>query len=434
MSENSNEHLPKSVVAGYAAPAMMLAAMGATFYIYLPKFYVDQLGIGLGTLSAIILVARLWDAITDPAIGWLSDRTQSRWGRRRPWILVASIPLAATFLVLGNPLVIGASGLGLAVTAFLFFLAWTALTIPYEALGPEISSGYDERNKLFGAREAMVFVGTVAAAALPAWLVPGSFGWPGYTAVGLIFGVVLVASALICAKLVPEKQLSRERQPHGSPWKASYIVFSNRPFRIILLAYTVYSFGAALGSTVFLFFAEQVLRSTNGPYFMVIYLATGVIFLPGWIFIARKLEKRTTWIVALSMSCAAFAGAGFLNAGDELIFGILMVLTGISLGGIFAIPPSMQADAIDYDESNTGVREEGQYVGMWALGKKLAMAFGAGIALLLLGKSGYVAGADLQPETASLTLRWLFVGIPCCCNVIAIALVLRYPISRNVHR
>lgn len=432
MSGKKNR-LPTRVLLGYGAPALMLAAMSITFYIYLPKYYVDQLGFRLGALGVVILASRLWDAVTDPAVGWLSDRTRTRWGRRRPWILGAAVPLAISFFLISNPTTLGATELALGVLTFFFFLTWTSVTIPYESLGPEISSEYDERNRLFGVRETMVILGTIVAAALPAVLPPGSLGLTGYGAVGLVFGVVLIAGTIFCVTLVKERPLARLPTTTASPWKTMAAVLSNRPFAILLIAYSVYAFGGSLSTTVFLFFAEQVLGSDKGPFFLVLYLGTGVLFLPVWIWIAGRAEKKTAWIAALAVSGTAFAGTGFLGRGDEFLFGALVVLTGIGLGGIFAIPPSMQADTIDYDESLTGIRQEGQYVGTWALAKKLAMALGAGIALPTLGLTGYVAGGTTQSESAILTLRVLYVAIPCVCNFAAAAIVMGYPISRSRH-
>ncbi len=435
-SNSPPSRLAASTLVAYAAPAVVLAALGLTFYVYLPKFYADTIGIDLTVLGAIVLVSRLWDAVTDPAIGALSDRTRSRWGRRRPWMALAAIPLAGSFyFLLTPPAATGASAITrFTVLAFVFFLCWTMVAVPYESLGAEISFDYDDRNRLFGAREAAVLVGTLAGSALPALFEPAATSaMGGYGLLGIVYAVAAAVLIGWCVRFVHERRWAEEQRPHGNPWRNLKPLFENRPFLVLLVAYTVWSLGGAIAATVILFYVQYVLRSNLGPLFLVLYLGLGSLFLPVWVRLAQRWEKKPAWLLALGVNTGAFAGVAFLGEGDALLFGILVSFSAVGLGGALAIPPSMQADVIDYDQWKSAMRREGQYIGMWALAKKLAMAVGAAVAFPLLDLAGYAGGLEVQPPAAVATLRALYVGGPIACNLLAIAVGSLYPITRAVH-
>ena len=153
----------------YALPAFGLAVVGIPVYVYLPKFYTDVVGVPVAAVGALLLAVRVFDAVSDPVIGALSDRTRTRHGRRRPWIALAPWPLAISILLLFAPpeLGPGAATLWFGASIFALFLFWTAVTVPYEALGPEITFQYDERTGLLALRDGMLLVGTLAAASSP---------------------------------------------------------------------------------------------------------------------------------------------------------------------------------------------------------------------------------------------------------------------------
>ena len=148
-------------------------------YVYLPKFYTDVVGINVVLLGYILFSVRFFDAVTDPVIGYISDRTQTRFGRRRPFIAVGTVFIALAMMMLFNPPQASASAetLWFGVFIYALFLFWTVVTVPYESLGPEITFDYHERTSLFAMRDGFLIAGTLAAAAAPA-LVQWLFGLP----------------------------------------------------------------------------------------------------------------------------------------------------------------------------------------------------------------------------------------------------------------
>lgn len=439
---NRSERLRPLTVAAYGAPGLVLAALALTFYVFLPKYYADVLGIDLTVLGIVVLLSRVWDAIIDPAIGGLSDRTRSRWGRRRPWMAAGAAPLAICFVLLvvlpraGGPL---GEGLYLGGLTFLFFLFWTMVTVPYEALGAELSFDYDERSRLLGTREAAVLAGTLVAAAIPIAVGVGA-DLTGdlaqersrYLDIALIYAFLVAVLIGGCVLVVPERQWAESQRPKAFLRNLAGI-WRNRPFRILLAAYAVSALGFSVAATVILFYVQYVLGSTAGPLFLAVYLGIGTATVPLWIYLARRLEKRRAWLLALAVNTVAFAPALLLGRGDALPFGVIVALSGLGVGGVMAIPPSMQADAIDYDEWTSGTRREGEYIGFWSIVKKLAAALSAGLAFPILDFSGYVPGSEQQAPATLWALRLLYVGTPSLCNLIAIGIAWRYPIDRATH-
>jgi GPH family glycoside/pentoside/hexuronide:cation symporter len=432
--------VPLHTRVAYAAPAFALAVVGIPIYVYLPKFYTDVVGVPIAVVGAILLAVRAFDAVTDPLIGALSDQTRTRFGRRRPWIGggVWLLALAIAFLFMPPETEPRTAALWLCVCIFALFLFWTAVTVPYESLGPEITFDYDERTSLLGLRDGMLIIGTLVAASSPAavaWLFGlgsdaagerAKFAW-----LAAIYGPLLILLCTWCALVVPERA-------HAARTSLSQLIrdlrtmLRNRPFGVLLLSYTISAFGSNLPATLILYYVQYVLGSSRADLFLLMYFVTGVAFLPAWVALSRRTGKKFAWLSAMAVNTGAFFAVFFLGPGDAGLYGVLVVLSGVGLGATIAIPSSMQADVIDYDELLSGERREGQYIGVWSIAKKLAAALGVGVALSVLGAAGYQPNVEQTPQV-QLTLRVLYALVPCVCNLVAIVIALAYPIDRRRH-
>jgi GPH family glycoside/pentoside/hexuronide:cation symporter len=441
MKVNEADRVPLAKKLAYAAPAFALAIVGIPVYVYIPKFYTDVVGVNIAMLGYLLLAVRLFDAVTDPAIGFLSDKTHTRFGRRRPYIAIGVIFLSLSMYLLFNPPAVSPilETIWFGVTIFCLFLFWTAIVVPYESLGPEITFDYDERTTLLGMRDGALIAGTLAAASSPAAVAWG-FGLPptdeGERAkffwIAVLYAPLLLAFCWWCVLAIRERpQFFRgEKQRLLQGLKE---VSQNKPFVILLISYIVAAFGSNLPATLILYYVEYVLQSKYADLFLLIYFVTGVLFLPAWIYMARKLEKKVTWLTAMAINTGAFLGVFFLGPGDGHIYGVLCFLSGIGFGATLAIPSAMQADVIDYDELLSGQRREGQYIGIWSITKKLAAALGVGLALSILGAVGYTPNVE-QSEQVQLTLRILYALVPSLCNIAAFVIALAYPVSRKIHK
>ena len=438
MSVSSDQQLAGFQRLAYAAPAFALALLGIPVYVYLPRFYTDVVGVDVAMVGALLLSVRLFDAVTDPLIGRISDRVETRFGRRRPWIALGALPLALfTWLLFAPPeLAPREASVWLGVCLFGAFLFATIVNVPYESLAPELTNSYDERTTLLSLRDGVLLVGTVVAAVSPA-LVAWTFGLPS-TAAGerakfarmvALYGPLLIALCAFCALSVRERSAS-ERAGAGHFELRSML--RNRPFVILLISYTVSALGSNLPATLITYYVAYVLMAEGVELFLLLYFVTGVVFLPLWVWLSRRRGKKLAWIAAMAVNTGAFIGVFFLGPGDLIAYGVLVVLSGVGFGATAALPSAMQADVIDYDELRSGRRREGQYVGVWAIARKLTAAFGVGIALPILGWVGYQPNVEQTPEV-KLALRTLYALVPSACNLIGIAVALSYPISRERH-
>ena len=236
-------HVPVLKKLAYAAPAFALAVVGIPIYVYLPKFYTDVVGIDIAALGTILASVRIFDAVTDPLMGYISDRTVSRFGRRRPYIAAGAVFVALFIYLLFNPPQGSPSfeTFWFGICSYALFLVWTVVTVPYESLGPELTFDYDERNALFGLRDGLLIAGTLAAAASPAavqylfGLSPDAEGervkffW-----IAVIYAPLVIGSAWWCAWAIRERP-SRKRSAAGI-LSGLRLVFRNRPFMILLAA------------------------------------------------------------------------------------------------------------------------------------------------------------------------------------------------------
>jgi len=425
----------------YGAPAFALALFGVPVFVHLPKFYADVVGVPLGTLGIAILLTRSWDALLDPLIGVLSDRTRTRWGRRRPYLMFAPVPLALAVLLLFAP----PEGSGVwwfAGTMTVAFLAWTLVQIPHQALGPELTADHHERTSLFAVRDGLWIAGTMVAAAAPA-IIARAIGAGSddegarqtFAALGVIYAGLLVALPWLCAFAVRERFVvpAKATAIATAPRHTLREALANRPFRLLLAAYAVGALGGALPGTLLFFYVEHVLRApAQTDLFLGLYFLSGFVCLPLWTAAARRFGKKDTFVFAMAMSVVVFSGAFVLGPGDTDWFTAIVALSGAGFGASLVLPSSMQADTIDLDELETGTRREGLFLGLWSVVTKASAAVGAGVALPVLGAAGYVAGSPQNADVV-LVLRVLYCLVPCACYAAALLIVVRYPLDETAH-
>ncbi len=415
-----------ATLAAYAAPMAPLGALHFPVYVYLIPFYAG-LGADLATLGLFMLAARLLDAVTDPLMGVLSDRTPPpllRWGRRRPWILIAApLILIAAWRLFLPPEAPSAAHAGLWLAALA--LAWTMALSPYLAWGAEFVSGYAERARVAAWRESAGLLGMVAAAVLYA------AGPTPADGLALVFAFLALSLPLTFAALllrVPEPaDLSRRRLPLR---EAATLALRNRPFLRLLAAWFVNGAANALPAALFLFFVEHRLQAPDwaGPL-LVVYFLAAVAGAPVWSALARRAPKHRVWGWAMLWACAIFVWVPALGPGDVWAFAAISVLSGFALGADLALPPAIQADVVDADTAATGEQRTGAYFAVWSVATKAAQAVAAGVALLTLDLAGFDAAAETNGPAALLALSLLYAAAPVALKLLAIALVWRFPID-----
>ncbi len=427
----------------YAVPAFAMAVVGIPFYVYMPKFYTDVVGVDLAVMGGILLAMRLFDGVIDPFIGGASDRTHSTWGRRRSWMAWGLLPfvgaLLATFIPpAGMTPMLAALWFTACMFAVSFF--WSVVQVPYESLGAELSFDYDERTAILGLRDGLLVLGTVAAAASPL-IVATAFGLgegaaderEKFRLVVLFYAPIVLIGCAWCIAGVREHARTRTHAPTSNPWRAARALFGNKPFVTLLLSDGVTAIGSNLPATLIPYYVQYVIGDPNAEAFLLLYFVTGVILLPFWIWLSARIGKKAAWMASGMINAVAFACVFFLGQGDNTGYAVLVLISGIGFGATLALPSAMQADVIDYEELRSGVRREGEIIGIWSVARKMAAALGVGLALPVLGWVGYMPNVAQSPEVVT-TLKALYALVPAVLTVVGLLIAWNYPIGKREHR
>ncbi|MCG8442991.1 MAG: MFS transporter [Caulobacterales bacterium] len=419
--------VPGAVLFGYALPGLPMAALMLPLYVFLPTYYAEDLGLGFTAVGAVLLIARLTDVASDPVIGLVSDRIDTRIGRRRPWIL-AGVPVVMAGVY---ALFLPGEGVGWG-----YLLAWTVIaylggamiTLPHSAWGAELSPDYHERSRIAGAREGVVIVGTLIAAAIPA--VFGGDQKAALQVIGIGVCLVLPISVIAAVLLAPETP-APPRRPLA--WRRSVgALVSNAPFARLIAAYLLNGVANGLPASLIVLFVTHVLETPSWiGLFLFVYLLSGVLSIPLWLRLSARRGKHQVWSGAMLAACAIFVCVPLLGAGDQLWFLAICLLTGAALGADLTLPASMQADVVDLDTLKSGRRRAGVYFALWGMATKLSLALAVGIAFPILGAMGFDPDTDSQAPRALFALAALYSLAPVAFKLAAIALMRGYPITAD---
>ena len=432
--------LRAGVLAAYGAPAMAFAILLLPPYVFLPGFYTQTLGLPLDWIGYIIILSRVFDAFIDPAIGYLSDRTPGRFGRRKPWIL-AGTPLAiVAVIVLFAPGAYASLG-QFAVGIFALTLAWTMMLLPYSAWGAELSGDYDERTRVTSVREGVGLFGTLLAAATPTVATAMGYSDPRVHMAALaVLVVVLIVPTVgwLLVKVPEPPPLSHTRVGLRQGLAA---IAANAPFRRLVGAYLINGFANGLSATLFLLFVSHVIgaRDAYGPLLLA-YFVAGLAGVPIWSLVARRIGKHRTWVVAMIVACVAFAFTPFVvGQGDVVAFLIISVVSGIGFGADLILPSAMQADVVDVDTRASREQRTGLFFALWGIATKLSFALAA-VSLPILSAVGFRAdafdasGNSANAPDALFALMILYAVLPVALKVAAMALMWNFPLDADRQR
>lgn len=405
-------------VLAYGLLGLPLAFAALPLYVHVPRYYAAVAGMELAVLGAILLGARLLDAGIDPWLGWLADRVP------RPVMLgVALVPFAAGFVALLNPPAEHAAGWLLGALA-LTYLGFSGATVAYQAWGAELGPDSVLRTRLTAAREGFGLLGVVLAASLPALLATElDVGIARLSWVLPPLLLVAVLTTFSAAPAVAPPVVPPWAAPAQPLWSSLRRVFADPVFRRLLVVFVANGIAAALPATLFLFFVADVLQleSASGPL-LALYFIAGAASLPGWVRLAGRIGRVRSWLAAMGLAIAAFAGAGLLGAGDLAAFALICVLSGLALGADLALPAAIAADL------GNRQGQAGACFGVWNLVAKLNLALAAGLSLPLLGALGYVPGSGAGLPA----LSFAYALLPLAFKALAAGLLWRWRFSLEI--
>ena len=360
-------------------------------------------------VGLVLFIGKFWDAAIDPVMGYVSDTTRSRWGRRRPYVLLSALPVGVCFYFLFSPPQLTSTALlwYLLGTSLILFTVFTIYTVPYLAWGAELSRDYHERTTIVQVRALFGILGGVIGAAAPI-TIASQFAdqRAGFAAMGLILGGLIALTGVITGIGVVDQ--GRDRLPTASI--AHFVrglghTFENREFRLIFLTFCLMTISAAMGEAVQLIVVKYWLGMYD--FFPVLALTFALCFaasFPFWLMVSQRIGKTRALRLGLTLGSVAPLGWIIVQPGQRWAMMIFMVVAG-AISGCITLAVSQAADAVDFDELQTGEQRAGAYFGMWAFGLKTANAIGMFLGGVLLSVVGYVPEVVQSPQT----LWWLVV-------------------------
>ena len=416
------ESIDRRTLLCYGLPGLVTAIPTVPVFTLLPVFYAGHAGIGLALTGMMLFLSRALDVITDPVIGYLTDRAGPA-GLKRLLLAGALIGAPALVLLLSPP--DGAGALWLFLCSALLYLGWTLVQIPYLAWGARLSPHYHERTRLTASRETAVIVGILLSGSLPALLVLflldeaqrlSLIGW---------FAVALgIPAFTLLLRGVPAPPAPAAAD---SSWRG---LTQNRLFLRLLTAWFLNALANAIPAILFPLYCASVLGTDEQTRNLLLglYFTSAVIGIPLWLNLSRRLGKHRAWAVAMLLTCPAFAVAAFLSPGQTGIFAVVCLLTGLCLGADMALPPAIQADVADWDRLRFRRNRTAGLFSLWNMATKLALALAAGLLLPTLAALGI---EEATPSATALTaLAMIYALLPCVFKLTAIAMVSNLPITQ----
>lgn len=407
----------------YALPSAGAGCVMWLVTINLLRFGTDTLLLAPAAVGLAFGAARIWDAVSDPMAGVLSDRTRTAYGRRRTWMLASALPMglsSAALWVQPADLSASQSLAWLTVSVLLFYTAQTTLRIPHAALAAELGNTPDERTRLFAARLAGDIAGMMIAliALREMETQPGDAGWIGLV-LGMVGSALVVAGTSMLAE--PQRRRTTIRQ---RPYAAFAAVFRVAEARVILA--TLFTQEIAWASLLVLIpFASDHLLETPGETatYLVCAVAPMLLTIPIWTRVARRRGKKPTWAMCNLISGVTFCMLYFAGPGDQLYVMGIVAMLGALQAGTRTLTPSVQADLVARDSLETGQHREGTYFAVMNLVEKSAAGGAVGLTGVALGVIGFQPGAVQAPE-ATQALRVLISVLPAALVVLSAAILL----------
>jgi len=429
------KRLPLLTILSFCAPTFGIGFMFFLVGLYMTPFATDVLLISPAAMGAIFLVSRLWDAFSDPIAGFLSDRTTSRMGRRRPWIAASIIPVCGIYVMMWSPPASLSGGqlvAWMAVGIIGFYTAMTIFIVPHTALGAELTDAYHDRTRIFGYRHVIWTLGTIAAVGGMQLIIDSDSARE--VARQSSFVVAFATAGLLLLAVV----MLRERpdfQGRGgtNPLHSFRDVWRNRHARLLLLIFLIENLGGAtIGVLTFYVAKYVIMRPDLTAYFIFAYMGASIVFIGMWLPLSRRFGKTRLWMCSMLLTAGAFGGMFFVEEGRIYLISFLAVLGGTAAGCGAMIGPSIQADVIDFDEYKTGQRKEGTYFAAWNFVFKSATGITIMTTLSVLDLVGFEPNVA-QNEDVKFAIIALYSLAPLTCYLIGAMLLNSFSLDEAEH-
>lgn len=429
--------LTRIVLAAYAAPAFSQALIHGPVGTVIQGIYGRDFGVALPAIAFALVVSRVFDAITDPLIGYLSDRYRTRWGHRKPWLIVGSLiaVVACWYLYVPPESVTGGYFLFWFLVAY---VGWTLSEIPYRAWMADLSDDYQERTRIAAWRTFARYLGFIAFYGIP--LLPlfetTEFTPETLRVTAILAAVALPTTALLAAWLVP--QGGAQAGVAGPSLRAVLpAIVRNRPLLIFLATFATggLATGCAFGLLFFFVDSHLQLGATLALLF-VLGAPIGAAVMPFWVWLANRLGKERSWAIAYTCSALFLllhllvpAGPG----GEALLIILFVLVFSVSSAGV-VIPASLLADIVDYGKWKFRGDFAGTYYSLQTMVEKGVEGLGVALGLFVVSAFGFDPQRETQTDQGTLGLLIGFPILPAVLTLLTVPIIWRFPIDRRRQR
>ena len=439
MGSPSKDRLPPLTKLAYGIGDIGFSLTDTTLGVVFLIFLLDVVGLEPAKAALAIFIGKSWDYVNDPIIGYLADRTRTRWGRRRPYLLFGFVPFGLAFALMWIIPPFENHWALTAYYAFAYFIydsLYTIVSMPYVALTPELTQDYDERTSLTSYRMAFSLVGGLVAFVVPLMII-GTLEPANADRVltmGIVFGIASALPLLFTFFGTREKE-EYASQPQPGLREQFRAVRGNRPFwfaaGIFLFTWTAIEI---IQNMLLLFLKYRMNLAAESDLVAGAVFITAIIVLPFWVWISQRTDKRQSYIYGMLFFIAVMITLGFLNPslGFSVVIG-LACFAGIGISAVHVLTWAMIPDAVEVDELQSGARHEGMFYALVTLFRKVASSIAIPMTALILGWSGYVANSAQQPDSAVWAIRMLIGPVASFFLLAGILFARFYPLSREVH-
>ena len=420
----NNKTIKSKEIFLYGILGIPLAFLGFPLYIFLPTFYVEYIGLNIGLVGLILLIARLIDMILDPYIGKLTDKYNN-----------FNIILIFTFFVLFGlyflikPIYF--TSIWLFSFSLITYISYSFVMIPYLTLNSKLSNNSINNTKLAFSREIFIIIGVLAALLFPYIFQVAKNSKESLelllNIIIIIFPIFSIIFYIKFKNFQANKNAIKDGIKDKSFFESIKVFFINFPqHKKLFFAFLLNNLANALPATLFLFFVKYVLiLEDKTGLFLIIYFFSAIITFPLWIKLSQILSKKTTWILSMIIASSAFIFVPFLENYDLMYFIIICILTGMCLGADMALPSSIQSDVAQMSEKmNNNI--SGVLFGFWAMITKFSLALAVAISFITLEFTSFDTN-DIN-ENSLIAIIILYSILPIVFKASSIILLLKYKI------
>ncbi|GAA4076539.1 MFS transporter [Nonomuraea soli] len=408
----------------YGSGNLAVNLLTQAFATFATFYYIDHLGVDPALIGLAMVVHGALNAVLNPLVGHLSDRTRSRWGRRVPYITVGMAPLAATFALIWVPLVDGSTARFwyFLVVVLVYDVLHVVVVLNYVALFPEMFVTIAERAKAASWRQLFGIIGMIVGVAAAPMLYP-AIGWP---AMGAAFAVV--ALVFFALSLTGSKERVQDAREHFGFMKAVRYTLTNRAFLAYVAGGFLLQVTFALLQAGIPFFTKYALGQPDSANTLILgaVFVTAIPLVYVWSRVTTRVGPRRAVLAAIVVYGLGLAP--FLMVGSLPLAVATGVAVGAGIAGMMVLLEILLAEVIDDDERRTGLRREGMYMGMNGFIVRWSASLQAVLLAVVLSASGYRAGAAQQPESVVTGVRLLLGGVPLVVLALAFLCFVIYPI------